>query len=37
MGKVIGFDGKPILTRDEEPVKISIKSGSNIKLLGSVE
>lgn len=37
MGKVIGLDGKPIFTEDEEPVKISINAGGNIKLLGSVE
>lgn len=37
MGKVIGLDGKPIFTEDTEPVEISIKSGGNIKLLGSVE
>lgn len=37
MGKVIGLNGKPIFTEDEEPVKISINAGGNIKLLGSVE
>ena len=35
MGKVIGFDGKPILTEDKEPETLEIPAGDNIKLIGS--